>query len=192
MSGKSITFDDKNILKSNFFKKNKLFKIDDVHINQILSSRKEPHSTNNSINYSIGYNDHVTRPLCIKLPQIIGYVKCFDGNKTMSVKVNDKKLLKECHRIWERVSNLMTYKIYSEPAHGDNVKYIKKKVKIYGDKVNTNFQNKRIPKENTPYKCLSLIMLDSVIKTNHPQTLLEERKYEIKKRIKWRILLMVI
>ena len=111
MSGKSITFDDKNILKSNFFKKNKLFKIDDVDINQILSSRKEPHSTNNSINYSIGYNDHVIRPLCIKLPQIIGYVKCFDGNKTMSVKVNDKKLLKECHRIWERVSNLMTYKI---------------------------------------------------------------------------------
>ena len=35
-------------------------------------------------------------------------------------------------------------------------------------------------------------MLDSVIKTNHPRTLLEERKYEIKKRIKWRILLMVI
>ena len=27
-------------------------------------------------------------------------------------------------------------------------------------------------------------MLDSVIKTNHPQTLLEERKYEIKKKNK--------
>ena len=35
-------------------------------------------------------------------------------------------------------------------------------------------------------------MLDSVIKRNHPQTLLEECKYEIKKRLKWRILLMVI
>ena len=28
----------------------------------------------------------VIRPLCIKRPQIIGYVKCFDSNKTMSFK----------------------------------------------------------------------------------------------------------
>ena len=36
------------------------------------------------------------------------------------------------------------------------------------------------PKENASYKCLSLIMLDSVIKANkkyYPQTLLEECKY---------------
>ena len=39
-------------------------------------------------------------------------------------------------------------------------------------------------KENTAYKCLSLIILDSVMKVNrkyYPQTILEERKYEIKK-----------
>ena len=42
----------------------------------------------------------------------------------------------------------------------------------------------RIPKENTSYKCFSLIMLDSVIRVNkkyYPQTLLEECKHEIKK-----------
>ena len=33
----------------------------------------------------------------------------------------------------------------------------------YGYKVNTNFQGKKIPKENASYKCLSL-MLDSVIR----------------------------
>ena len=41
-----------------------------------------------------------------------------------------------------------------------------------------------MPKENTAYKCLSLIILDSVMKVNrkyYPQTILEERKYEIKK-----------
>ena len=40
-----------------------------------------------------------------------------------------------------------------------------------------------MPKENTPYKCLSLIMLDSVIRANkkyYPQTLSQECKYEIK------------
>ena len=58
------------------------------------------------------------------------------------------------------------------------------KIKLYGDKVNTNFQGKKIPKENASFKCLSLIMLDSVIRVNKnccPQTLLEECKYEIKK-----------
>ena len=78
----------------------------------------------------------------------------------------------------------MKTKFDSEPVYGDNDKYIKTKIKSYGDKINTNFQGKKIPKENTSYKCLSLIMLDSVIRANkkyYPQTLLEECKYEIKK-----------
>ena len=41
MSGKSISFDDKNILKSNFYNnKNKIFNIDDVDVNKILVSKK--------------------------------------------------------------------------------------------------------------------------------------------------------
>ena len=50
---------------------------------------------------------------------------------------------------------------------------------MYEDRVNTNFQGKKVPKENTSYKCLSLIMLDSIIRVNKkhsPQTLLEECK----------------
>ena len=41
-----------------------------------------------------------------------------------------------------------------------------------------------MPKENASYKCLSLIMLDSMIRVNkryYPQTLLEGCKYKIKK-----------
>ena len=44
----------------------------------------------------------------------------------------------------------------------------------------TNFHNKKMPKEKAPCKCLSIIMLDPVIKANkkyHPQTFLEECKY---------------
>ena len=43
-----------------------------------------------------------------------------------------------------------------------------------------------MPKEKAPCKCLSIIMLDSVIKANkkyYPQTLLEECKY-IQEKIK--------
>ena len=57
-------------------------------------------------------------------------------------------------------------------------------MKSYGDKVNTNFQGKIVPKENVSYKCLSLTMLDSVVRVNkkyYPQTLLEKCKYEIEK-----------
>ena len=54
----------------------------------------------------------------------------------------------------------------SEPVYGDNDKYIKTKIKMYENRVNTNFQGKNVPKENTSYRCLSLIMLDSVIRVN--------------------------
>ena len=50
----------------------------------------------------------------------------------------------------------------------------------------TNFQSKNMPKEKAPCKCLSIIMLDSVIKPKkkyYPQTLFEECKYE-QERIK--------
>ena len=50
--------------------------------------------------------------------------------------------------------------------------------------MNTDFQGKKLSKENASYKCLSLIMLDSVIRVNkryYPQTLLEECKYVIRK-----------
>ena len=46
------------------------------------------------------------------------------------------------------------------------------------------FKTKKTPKEKVPYKCLSIIMLDSVIKAKkkyYPQTLLEECKYEQEK-----------
>ena len=54
-----------------------------------------------NIQYFIGYNnDDVIRPLCIKLPQMIGYVKHFArGKKTMSFKDIDNKLLKKYNKI---------------------------------------------------------------------------------------------
>ena len=73
----------------------------------------------------------------------------------------------------------------SKPVYGDNDKYIKTKIKIYGCSLNTNFQGKKMPKEKAPCKSLSIIMLDSVVKAkkkHYPQTLLEECKYEPKKR----------
>ena len=107
MSGKNITFDDEKIKKSNFYKNKKLSKIDDIDLKKILGSKKESYGTKKSLKYFIGYrDDDVIRLRCIKLPQMIGYVKCFDSNKLMSFKATEKKLLKKYTQIWERVSSL--------------------------------------------------------------------------------------
>ena len=103
----------------------------------------------------------------------------------MSFKVIDNKLLKMYTKIGKRVNTLMDIEFDSEPVYGDNDEYIKTKRKSYGNKINTNFQDKKIPKENLSYECLSLIMIDSVIRLNkkyYPQTLLGECKYETKNK----------
>ena len=133
--------------------------------------------------YIIGYTDDVIRPLCILLPKMMGYVKCFDSNKTMSFFADDKELLKKYTKIWEKISDLIGKKLDSEIVYSD--KYIKAKIKLYNNNTNTNFQGKKVPKEGFLYKCLSLILLDSVLKMckkYYPQTILDKCKYAIPKR----------
>ena len=98
----------KIFLKVIFYKNKKLFKKDDIDVNIILISKKEPYGNKNSFKYYIGYNDDdVIRPLCIRLPQMIICVKCSDSNKTISFKVPHNKLFKSYTKIWGRVSNLI-------------------------------------------------------------------------------------
>ena len=66
----------------------------------------------------------------------------------------------------------------------DDHEYIKTKIKTYAGSFITNFHNKEMPKEKVPCRCLSIIMLDSVLKAYekyHPQTFLEECKYVFEK-----------
>ena len=65
MSISSINVNDKKILKSDFYNKNKkIFHIDDIDVNEILVSKKEQYGKYNSSKYFIGYNDNgVIRPL---------------------------------------------------------------------------------------------------------------------------------
>ena len=60
----------------------------------------------------------------------------------------------------------MNIEFDSERVYGDNDKCIKTKIKMYENKGNENFQGKEVPKENASYDCLSLIILDSVIRVN--------------------------
>ena len=80
---------------------------------------------------------------------------------------------------------LMKIDFKTKTTYGDDDdKYIKTKIKTYKDSIITNFYNKngskKIPEEKVPHKCLSIIILDSVIyayEKYHPQTFLEECRY---------------
>ena len=115
-----------------------------------------------------------------------GYAKKFNEIVTMSFRANNKQLLKNYNKIWEKVEKLMRIDFESKPVYGDDDKYIKTKIKIYADSIVAYFHNEKIPKEKSPYKCLPIIILDSVIKANmkyNLQTFLEECKY-VQEKIK--------
>ena len=158
---------------------------------KILVSKKETYDKYNSFKYFIGYNDNdVIRPLYLFISQTNGYINKFDKNKiTMSLMVKDIQLLKNYNKISKKIEKLMKIVFKTKTAYGDDDdKYIKTRIKTYKDSINTNFYNKneskKIAEEKVPNKCLSMIILDSVVyayEKYHPQTFLEEFKYVKKK-----------
>ena len=82
----------------------------------------------------------------------------------MSLMVKDKQLLANYNKIWKKIEELMKINFNNGTTYGDdNDIYIKTKIKTYKDSTITNFYNKKIPGEKVPHKCLSIIILDSVI-----------------------------
>ena len=98
-------------------------------------------------------------------------LSAFDNNKAISFRVIDNNLLEKYAEIWRKVSNLINIELDRKPVYGDIDKYIKTKIKMYENKVNTNFHGKEVSKENASYDCLSLIILESVIKVKESITL---------------------
>ena len=181
MNGKSINLNDKKIKKTEFYQNKKTSNIDDIDVNKVLVSKKEQYGKYNSFKYFIGYNDNdVIRPLYLFISQTTGYINKFDKNKiTMSLMIKDIQLLKNYNKIWKKIEKLMKIDFNTKTTYGDDDKYIKTKIKTYADIIITNFHNKKMPKEKVPCKCLSIIMLDSVIESDekyNPQTFSEECK----------------
>ena len=71
----------------------------------------------------------------------------FDETKCMSFLIKGKKLSEKYNLIWKKISNITKTKFDSNPAY--NQKYVKIKIKSYNEKINTNFNNNKIPKEGS-------------------------------------------
>ena len=88
-----------------------------------------------------------------------GYNKYFESNnKAMFLNVIYEKLLKQYIKIRKKINSLMNVEFDSELVYDDCNKYIKTKIKSYFGNLNINFLGKKLPKENTSCKCLSLIL----------------------------------
>ena len=116
----TINFGDKKIKKNIFCKNKKLFNLNDGDVNKILISDEIGYGTKNSRKYFIGYNDEdIIRPILIRLPQMISYLKESDDSMVMSLKVDNSKLLKKYSKIWDKSSSLLGIKFDSELVYGD-------------------------------------------------------------------------
>ena len=81
-----IIFDNKKIKKNIFYRSRKPFDLNDIDVNRIVISKEVVYGTKNSLKYFIEYfnEDDVIRPLLLKLPQMVGYLKEFNDSIYLS------------------------------------------------------------------------------------------------------------
>ena len=183
MSEKTLKFDNIVVNKKEFHKSKRPINLGLINVDQIGISDKFRHS-DDGFKYFIGYKeDEIVKPLCIILPQMSGYIKCFkNGGRNMSFVIKDDDVLDKYNEIWNKIKKTLNMKYLSMLFYDE--KYIKAKVKEFNGAIKTNVLNDEIPKDGVHYACIACITIDSVMrmeKKYYPQVYLEEFKYKIKK-----------
>ena len=99
MSEKTLKLNNIRVNKKEFHKSKQPLDLMLV-VDQIVVSDKFKHS-GEGFKYFIGYQEgEIVKPLCIVLPQISGYIKCFEnGGKNMSFFIKDKE-------VWENTKTI--------------------------------------------------------------------------------------
>ena len=184
MSEKIISFGDKKINKKDFYNNKEQFNIKDIDINKILISKPESYDKNNMRKYIIGYNDNAISQLQLFLPEMTGYLNIFeDCTRKKAFFTDNNEFLERYTTIWGKISDLINKKFDNDPVY--NNKYINT-IRSFNNDIKTNIHdidnnNNKLPEKNKPYKCMSLISLDSIIKINkkYLQTRLQECVYKL-------------
>ena len=79
MSEKTLKFDNMRVDKKEFRKSNQPIDLDLVNVDQIVVSEIFKHSDGGFKDF-IGYKEsEIIKLLCIILPQMTGYIKCFEN-----------------------------------------------------------------------------------------------------------------
>ena len=107
MDLRKIKFGDKEVNKEEFYSSQQAISLDSVDLDKIVVSSKWK-INETTYKYLCGYlNNDTIQPLHVILPQMDGYIKCFDdGGKNMSFVTDDEKIYEKYHEIWEVIRNL--------------------------------------------------------------------------------------
>ena len=112
-------------------------KIWDANADNIVISKLVETKTNSK--YLIGYLEKYIRSLVLIMPKITGYIKTFKdkdkNSKLVSFRIGNGKLLAKYKAIWTKIEDLNNIKLNALLVY-DN-RYIKIKLKTYGNKVYT-------------------------------------------------------
>ena len=147
MSEKTLKFDNIRANKKNH-KSKQPTDLDLVNVDQIIVSDKFKH-TDDGFKYFIGYKEvEIVKPLCLILPQMTGYIKCFENRgKNMSFVIkDDDDVLDRHNEIWEKIKEKLNIKFHSIPVYDE--KYVKTKVREFNGVIKANFLGDGVPKEN--------------------------------------------
>ena len=177
-----VRFGDREIAKEKFYAAKSPIKILDVNVDNIVILKLVKTKTNSK--YLIGYLDKTTRPLVLIMPKMSGYVKRFkvkeENNKLMSFPIDDEKLLEKYKAIWTKIEDLKNIKLNTLPVYDD--RYIKTKIRTFGDKVDTNFHSLNVPEDDIKCESFTVISIDSLLvydKKYYLQVYLDNCAYKI-------------
>ena len=100
----------------------------------------------------IEYLYKVIRPLILILPKMSGYIKTFkDGDKNKSNNFMSFHI---------KIEDLTNIKLNALLVYDD--RYIKTKIRTYGDKVYTNFCGLNVPEDDLVWESFTIISIDSL------------------------------
>ena len=111
----------------------------------------------------IVYLDKVIRPLVLRLPKMSGYVKTFKekSDKLMSLWIDVDKLSEKYKTISSKIEDLKNVSLNALPVYDD--RYIKPKIRTYGDKMYTNFCRLNVPGDGVVCELFTVISIDSLL-----------------------------
>ena len=175
-----LRFGKMKVAKEDFYGPKKQIKVWNVNVDNIVISKLV--DIKNNSEYFIGYLDDHIRPLVWILSKIFrdkGWDKN-KNNKLMSLRIDHDKLLKKYKIIWTKIEDLKNIELDALPVY--DVRYIKAKIRTYGDQVYTIFCGLNVPKDGAKCESFTVISIDSLLVYKvkcYPQVYLENCAYKI-------------
>ena len=83
------------------------------------------------------------------------------NEKSMSLRIDNDKLLEKYKTIWTKIGNLKNIELNALPFYDD--RYIKTKIRTYGDKAYTNFCGLDVLKDDAERESFTTISIDSLL-----------------------------